>query len=439
MNDTRKYINGIVNIGRKKVATNRPTQYNDLQPQIYKTYNEDFAEEYSEFSSDYVWAEIQKLDGTNNYKKIKCRLSDVRKSLLPTGAANDDYKVLMIPKRQYQFIPTGAKVKTMGNVWLVTNPTNMTGTYAETVIVRCNASYNVYDYYGNVISEPLYIQSQLMYDNESKDKYNQKLQAGYFNVYCQKNEITSKLGENKRIILGERAYHITGFCDFIQEFTFDRASADMITFTIRVEDTKETDDLINYIADGKTETFNIQINGDDTLAVGDSLKFDYRFIKNGEEIQPTTEYPLNFYVKSSNENVINITNDTTINATGTGNAILTLYLSENKTLLDSIAVEVKESINEPEIAILSLIPLSLEQFNSVDMNFAYFENGEETDEMLSYRFSGAGKKNYNASVSEDTKTLTIECISPSRNKLHIEISAKNGSVTREIEISLVGY
>ena len=213
----------------------------------------------------------------------------------------------------------------------------------------------------------------------------------------------------------------------------------MITFTIRVEDTKETDDLINYIADGKTETFNIQINGDDTLAVGDSLKFDYRFIKNGEEIQPTTEYPLNFYVKSSNENVINITNDTTINATGTGNAILTLYLSENKTLLDSIAVEVKENINEPEIAILSLIPLSLEQFNSVDMNFAYFENGEETDEMLSYRFSGAGKKNYNASVSEDTKTLTIECISASRNKLHIEISAKNGSVTREIEISLVGY
>ena len=60
-----------------RIKTNAPSQYSDRQHQYYGDVTRLFAEEYDRYSSDYVEAWVQGLEGEPfEYTKVHLRLSD---------------------------------------------------------------------------------------------------------------------------------------------------------------------------------------------------------------------------------------------------------------------------------------------------------------------------------------------------------------------------
>ena len=65
------------------------------------------------------------------------------------------------------------------------------------------------------------------------------------------------------------------------------------------------------------------------------------------------------------------------------------------------------------------------------------ENNLATDYPLKWTFSGATKRDYIATVSEDGRSVTIECLSASEKPL--KITATYNGVKASIKVNLVGY
>ena len=218
MNQSEKYVRDAALLSNASGApTNAPPQYADRQTQYFVERNRSFVEERAYLASDYVKAKVQGVtDDFDTFVDLSIRLSDI---LSPTATATkrmDDFKEVLIPNRSITYLPLGAKILTMGSTWLVINPANLSTVNTKTVVGRCNAAYNSYDAYGNIITEPLLVEKVNMLGNDNENGENLMLMDGYFNITCQLNENTARLSENSRIILGRKAYYITGFTDFIQ-------------------------------------------------------------------------------------------------------------------------------------------------------------------------------------------------------------------------------
>lgn len=225
-NGSEKYIKGVVLQGGgvlNSVPKNTPPQYASRQHQYFANRTSKFVKERAKYASDFVKADVQGVffDDFYRYVTTDIRLADVASRSASSTRNTDDVKIILFAEEKIDYFPIGAKVQTMGNTWICTNPSNMSSVNVTAIIQRCNVSYNSYDYYGNIISEPIIVEKMAMMGNDDAMGQNLVLMDGYFNVTCQLNENTKHLGQNQRIILGSKAYHITGFQDFIQEFASD--------------------------------------------------------------------------------------------------------------------------------------------------------------------------------------------------------------------------
>lgn len=270
-NTTEKLLKSAAIFGRHitYISGNLPTQYNDRRKQYMSERSRYFGAHRAYLATDYVEAQVQGLtDNFYDYTTAYIRLADAGTQSVTalTSKKNDDWKEIMFSDPNIEYLPIGAKIQTMGSTWLVVNPSNLSSAEPKAIIARCNASYNSYDDDGNIVTEPLVISQTQMLSNPNESPLNLVLMHGYFNVFCQKNPNTMKLGENKRIMLGDKAYKITGFTDFIQEFTGDNDSTHYITFTARVSETTKRDDLVNRIANGLEIAEEMQTEKDDTSA-----------------------------------------------------------------------------------------------------------------------------------------------------------------------------
>ena len=173
----------------------------------------------------------------------------------------------------------------MGSTWLVITPQNISSPNATAIVSRCNASYIRYVYYGNVITEPIVVQSYEMSENDNTDSQNLVLMDGTFKVTCQLNDITKNLRINKRVFHGDNPYYITGFTDFIEDYSGIRACEHLLSFNVRLEEPTVLDDLENnYIANGKSFSFGAMIDGEEKIEKEKKKTFGALFIKNDEEI-----------------------------------------------------------------------------------------------------------------------------------------------------------
>ena len=137
-------------------------------------------------STDYVKARVQGLDPSDFYKwtETYIRLSDVSTQSVTAFDSKqyDDFKEILFADRKIDYIPVGAYVETMGSVWLVVNPGNMSSATTNTVIARCRTHYSFYDEYGNILHEPLVVDRRSMLSNRLESPQNIELPEGYFNV-----------------------------------------------------------------------------------------------------------------------------------------------------------------------------------------------------------------------------------------------------------------
>lgn len=439
MNDSQKYIKNLIfGSDGSNVVRNTPSQYNTRQKQYLAERTTRYIAERSYLASDYVQADIQGLlPYFYDYTTLNIRLADILSPSANTTKKMDDYKQVLIPDRTVDYLPIGAKINTMGSTWIVINPSNISSVSANAVIARCNATYNSYDYYGNIIVEPIVVEKYTMSNNDNDNSINLVLMDGYFNITCQLNENTKNLGINKRIILGDKPYHITGFTDFIQEFTGDRKNIHIMTFTARIDEPTESDDLTIGIAGGKEYVVSAELNGQTDLIAGQSTTLTADFLINGKKVDSTAEHPLSWTYSSSDQTIAKVSDDGKVMTYKEGNAVIVATLVQNPLVTAKIGLTITEVVNEPYIAFDGFTHDYITQYSSETFNATYFENNLATDYPLKWTFSGATKRDYIATVSEDGRSVTIECLSASEKPL--KITATYNGVKASIKVNLVGY
>lgn len=438
MNDSEKYLKIAKTASNSLTGspTNAPKEYADRQKQYLSDRTRLFSQQRAYLSCDYVNADVQGLKKDfYAYTNVNIRLSDVVNES-PSSKQKDDYKQILFPDLFIDYFPIGAKIKTMGNTWLSINPSNMSDANAGGIIGRCNASYNSYDYYGNIVTEPIMVEKFLMMGNDNESPRNMVLMDGYFNVTCQKNKVTEQLGHNKRIILGTQAYAITGFSDFIQEFSGDRDSVHIIKFTARLDEVTNNDDMENFVANGEAKTFAVSVYAPNEISSGSAMRATATFLKDGVATAGNAENPVSFVWESSDESIFTVEDDGTIIAAGEGNAIVTARLAQNLELSASAQISITPALAKNRVEFTGVIPTAIPQYDTATVHAAYFEDGVETNDAIEWSLSGADGC-YSYVVSLDGKSVSVTCLMATNEPL--TIIAKYGAFSESINITLEGY
>lgn len=334
-NQSENYIKNAAMHGNHTPCTsvlNTPAQYANRQHQYYAKRTAQFIKARAQYASDFVQADVQGLVLDDFYKYVSTyiRFSDIASQSATGTKSVDDVKVILFQEPTIDYFPIGAKLQTMGSTWLCTNPSNISSVHATAIVQRCNAAYSLYDYYGNILTEPIVVEKVAMASNDNSNPQNLVLMEGYFNVTCQLNENTRQLGQNQRIILGSKAYHITGFTDFIQEFTGDYDSVHVLRFSIRIEEPHPDDDLINHIANGKNCNFSAEITGAETVSVGESTELQAHFIRNGNEVFQSEEHPLTWDWHSLDETIATVDQNGNVKGISPGEVKIYARLKESR-------------------------------------------------------------------------------------------------------------
>ena len=440
MNQSEKYINACSSSLPKvlSIRDNAPKQFADRHKQYMSEARTLFEEDRAYLSMDYVHGRIQGLDPDDFFKwtEVDIRLSNVStQSVTAFDSKNyDDFKEIMFSNPKYAYVPQGALLETMGSIWMVTNPDNMSNASPNTVIARCRSHFCMYDDYGNVVAIPLVIDRRAMLSNRNEHPQNIVIPEGYFNVKVQANKFTLQLNDNSRIILGKSAYHLTGFTDFFEEFTYDVSSCHVITFAIRREQPQQNDDVPHRIADGLLFTWSAELVGNNEISVGTSTQLTPHMLKNSVVMPTTKEAPQTWIFTSSDETVATVDLNGIVSGVSDGEVTITATLQENPNLTASMNVVVEEA-EQSGIEILTYVPPTLRQYDDLTIKVRGY--GDVASVPMVWSFSGADENDYTAEVNADGTECILTCDSPSSKPLNVEIKAND--YTKTINIILEGY
>lgn len=467
---------------RVKPATNAPKQYRDRHKQYYADATTTFVEKYAKYSSDFVKARVQGLDPEDftKWRTVNMRLSDIVKPSAAITRHFDDYKHYLIDDPTIDYVPFGAKVSTMGNIWLVTNPANLSSVGADGIMQRCNGTWRYLDYYGNIQQEPIVIEKVSVNASTNDFQETVEMMRGYYNIIVQRNAATEQLDQNSRIFIGRRVWAIRGYSDFAQEFTGDDSSRHITYFSAQVtEPNPETDDFENQVANAYPFSWDVNITGVSQLQAGNTAQFTVSTVRNGLTVVSTEENPIDYQWLSSNVQVATVDQNGLVTAVGQGSATISATLIQNPAFSQSVALNVNgESIfataegnpisvtDAAEAPVVELFydeddilhltyqrqsdaptptvdgavtfigtPVSsIGAYSYAEFTAAYFRNGEQTADLVDYELSGADKNAYTIGILQNV--LTVYCWQGSVEPLTIKATA-NG-VSTSIVVELVG-
>lgn len=427
--------NGLLTSSRlNNVVTNAPA---NTSPKWSK-YNDEanaYYHEYAPYASNVFEAEIQGLDYNDFYAwtKVHIRSSNV---INPSTGENlsTSWQDILILDRKVDFLPIGAYVKYNNNTWIVYNPDNIASPTGNGIVIRCNTTYNTLDYYGNLIKTPMfYAKGTVLASSPYYMEYSATID-GYQHVIMQLNDVTKKITNNTRIILGKSAFGMYGVSDFPEEFTGDPNSCHIFRADLRLQETIEADDLVNHVADGKHFNFNIHIGASDTMRQGGTQKLTVDAYRNNIEVQSSEDTPLTYLWNSSDESVATVDENGIVTANGEGYCQITCTLQQNTNITDVCGINVLDS-SEPYIDFTSPVPDIVKAFTSFDVTAVYFENGQPTENVIDWALTRADEESYSYTVSGNT--VSVMTYAPSASPLEIYASYSGKTAVKKIQI--IGY
>ena len=422
------------------IQEHTPQQYEDREFEYFTGGTHWFVDLYAKYSNDYTYAEIQGLDPSKPFVYVPChiRFAEVVTSSAASTREFDDYKNILVAEKEYTYLRKGAKVRTMGSTWLVINPNNMSGGDGVAIIQRCDAVWHYLDYYGNVCSEPMAVGKDALRANDPDSQRSTMVTKGYFTAKAQYNEATkSLLNNNSRMIFGSGAYHLSGFMDFIQEFTSVEDSVNMLEFTLRWEEPDDAlDDMENKVAGGKTFNWQIIVEGKNVLAAGGATKLSATSIRTSEGTQETVSdsaaHPITYEWSTSDSAVCTVDSEGNLTGVAEGTATITCTLVQNPSKKATYDIVVEGSAADPHVEFNSDIPENIRAYTSVKLSAAYYENGEEAEETIKWKLSGASESAYSYTVSGNE--ITINCWGGSVNALVVKASCHGETATASIQL-----
>ena len=430
--------NGLIASGHLKTAVrNTPSQYRGRQKQYFGDPSAEFVHQYAKYASDFIEARVQGLnpDALYEWETTSIRMADIAPKTASTLRKQDDYKDIMFADESIEYVPEGTKIDAMGSIWLVTNPQNISNATGSGVAQRCRSTWNHLDWYGNLLKEPICVEKAILTANESDMQEYALITQGYVNIICQRNEETKKLNTNSRIILGSAAYHITGFGDYAQEFTGDYDSVRLLEFTARYEPpNEEIDDMKNHVAGGKTFSWEIRVKGNPIIKSGATGQLEAVSIRMGKDADHDYDHPVSYIWESSDTNVADVGIDGSVFGVTEGTCTVTCTLEQNRSIREEYEITVVPVESGNEVAFLGNIPDKLRPYESVTIEAAYFENGEERLDKITFAYSGADTMSYTATEAGNSTQIT--CWSASDAPL--KVTATFGEYTASVEIGLEG-
>lgn len=417
------------------VHTNAPSKTTP----IHSKYNAETAwyyDKYAKYADNVFEAEIQGLDYNNFYawKKVKLRSSAVVDPSTGENLSITWQKIYILDKH-VDFIPIGAYVKFNNATWIVYNPDNIASATGTAIVVRCNATYNTLDYYGNVVKTPMfYAKGTILASSPYYMQYSATID-GYQHIVMQLNDITRGITNNTRIILGKSAFGMYGVSDFPEEFTGDESTCHIFRADLRLQETLQTDDIVEHVADRGHFSFDIAVGGRNTMHEGDIDALEVASYRNGEKVVSTAENPLNFSWTSSDTDIITVDDNGNVTAVANGDATITCTLLENPSITDTFDVTVIERESANYVDFITPIPTTIRRFETVTIEAAYFEDGIQTGDTVNFSVKGKPDNAYSATI--EGNIITIQTYLPTTAP--IGISAECNGYYESAIINVEGY
>lgn len=432
---------GVLSSGdsRVYVPSNRPEQYANRQKEYFSKRTASFRQKKLQIASDFFEGRVQGLIEAEplTWVTTRFRMAEVVRPSSAIQRDFDDYKMVMMEDPSIDYIPQGTKFEAMGSIWLMMNPANVSAPGASGIVRRCKAVWNHLDYYGNILSEPMVSETVRAAANDNDFQQWELIPTGYYNIIAQYNEWTAQLNNNSRLIFGRGAYKITGFTDFLQEFTGDYGSVRLVQFTARYEEPNERiDDMENHVAGGKEFTWTVSINGTPAITVGETSQMTAESDRCGESVENTAQFPISYLWSSADESVATVDEDGNVTGVGAGSVAITCTLKQNPSHTATVLITVEEASEaQPSVRFLTAIPTKMNAYDHITVRSAYFEGGERTEEPVSYELYGAATGSYTVEIGTDN-SLELYCWGGSITPLTVK--ATHGTASASATINLIG-
>lgn len=403
-----------------------------LQKQFFAEATRQYAQEAGAIASNCFEAECQGLNGNNfaEYRKVKLRSAPVTVAGTGELMPDDWQRITIIKPAKVTVIPPGAYLRYGGNTWIVYKGKNMGSVLGNAIVRRCNSVINTLDWYGNIVSVPMSFAKMGTQGNASHASENSIVAKNYMDCVCQLNEISSNFRENTRIILGKAAYGMRGLNDFTRSFTDEQDSVHLLTFTIERSEPLEQDSLEKQCADYHSFSWEIMLMASENMKTGGTQQIQVNSLRMGLPVESSEEHPISYLFSSSDESVAAVDESGTVTALKPGNAEITVTLAQNPDIRQTLALDVAESGGD-YVDFTCNLPETLSEYRSLTISAAWFSGGVETEDEVSFRFSGPAENAYGATITGKNR-YTISCFAASPLPLTVYAEAHGQGVSAKI-------
>lgn len=434
MNQLQKYAASAAMLGGvhySRAPSNSDGIDSGINYQYFVEETSAYAEHYGPIASNCYDTAAQGIDLNDWYKyvPIRIRVSPAAQSSTGETMLDDWQRIKIIAPVHINYIGQGAMMNFEGNTWIVYKPMNVGGIIGDAVVRRCNSVINILDFYGNIVSIPMSFSKMGTQGNAPQVSENMILSKNYLNCICQLNDYTKQFTENSRMILGKAAYRMRGLNDFTREFTDEQDSAHLLTFTIEREEPLEQDNMELQCADYYSFSWRLVLTLANAMTAGSSQTVSVQSIRNGVTVEGTEAQPISYQYTSSDESVLTVDADGTIQSVGEGTATITVALEQNPDISQSVEIWVSESAGD-YIAFTTTIFPQLREMDTMQIGAAFYSAGQETGEEVKFAFSGAPESTYRAEITGNVCTITA--LAASAVPLTVRAHRQNDSVSAEI-------
>lgn len=404
-------------------SSNSARKRTGLQKQYFREETLAFTEDIGYLASNVYETAAQGInfDDWYSYVPIKIRVDNAVQVSSGELMTDDWMRIYIIQPTGIDTIGQGAYMFFDNNWWMVYKPKGVTTVRGQALVRRCNTVINKLDYYGNIVSIPMAFTKLGTLGNAPNVTENMILSKNYMNCYCQLNDITREFTENTRMIQGKAAYAIRGINDFTREYTEERDSVHIMAFTIERQEPLKQDSLELQVADYYSFSWNISLNANDHMAMGTTQTIAPSSYRNECLVESTEEYPISYTFKSSDESVLTVSEEGYVNTVGEGTAKITVTLDQNTDIQRSIEISVSE-IGESKVIFTSTPVSVLDEYDSCIISASYLENGVETEDEVTFAFSGASERCYGV-LKVGVNTYQVRCYNASKTPLKVTIEA----------------
>lgn len=380
-------------------------------------------------------AEMQgvKYDDFYAWTPVKIRASDL---INPTTGEHltDDWQEIIVQNTNIDTIPVGAYIKFNDNIWIVVNPDDVGSVTGNTIVKRCNCTYNTLDYYGNVIRTPMSYSKGMALASANDVKEYINLPGTYQHIIMQLNDATKDVHNNTRLILGGEGYFLTGVTNFIRDYTNDANSCHIIRAECRLGEAQDVnDDLVNEVAQGLIFNWVITITGSEKMTIGSTQTLTASSLRMGKA--PDADHPYDYLWESSDYSIVTVDENGVCEAVGEGTAEITCFLQENTNISTKFQITASQSLTGAYVEFITDLPEELTAYSSVTVEAAYFVNGEKQSDAIVYSFGGASLNCFD--IVKDGNVLTITCYAPSNTPLTVYASCNGTEAVQSM--NLIGY